>query len=192
MPKVTLHQIATFVKAEAPLIILGFLAISAVAVALFLHDPNQSSPPTPPGTPWQNAVYAGATSRQELEAKLGQPQKVEQYDNRLVYQYPSQNQFLPHTVEITQDTVTIIKEQVIGNEKGVLSDYQAKYGPAETKLFGSHGTIAPGHFWGAAGLLIFANQFDGTIVEIWYFQPTTLEIFQSQNPQLKTKEPRRF
>lgn len=193
MNKFNLTQVSKLLKSEPLLIVLGTLSITIFTVSvLSFAKRGKAPPPPPPGTPWQQSIYAGQTTKNELEAKLGSPQKIEQLEDGIAYQYPTDDEFRPNKVEIKGDTVSIIKQQVLSQEGGDLNDYSQKYGTPNAKLYGKYGTIAPGHFWGDKGLLVFGNDQDSTIVEIWYFAPTTLESFLEQNPQIKTAEPHNF
>lgn len=191
MKNFTLTQLANIVKSNW--FLAGALLISLTIFALFIISLNQNKTlKEPSGTAWQEDIFAGTTTKNELELKLGPPTKIEEREASTSYFYTSTDQFRPHEIKITNDIVNLIKEQVPDQDKGNLSDYIQKYGQPEVILFGPHGTFSPGHFWGQKGLLVFANKFDGTIVEIWYFKPTTLENFLSQHPDLSQQEPENF
>lgn len=191
MAHLNLTQVANFLRSEWFLLFLGTLSITLIILATISFSKTKNVE-APPGTPWQNNIYAGKTIKEELQSKLGAPLKIEEKEGRILYFYSSTNQYRPHQVELSNDTVSLIKEQVIENEKGRLDDYIQKYGQPEAEVFGPHGIFAPGHFWGKAGLLVFANNFDGAIVEIWYFAPTTLNNFLQEHPTLSLEEPQNF
>lgn len=193
MSKVTLTQVAQIIKSELFLIIFGLISISLLIIAINTASKNKPAQlPQPQQAAWQGEIYPGLTSKEDLISKLGPPIKTQGKDGKTLYFYPSADQYRPHEVEISQETTTLIKEQIITDEKGQLSSYLEKYGSPQAELFGQHGTFALGYFWGAKGILVFANKFDGTIVEIWYFAPTDLNKFLSENPQLQMTEPTKF
>lgn len=191
MEKLTLTKVASFFKSEWILLFLGVISISIFILAIVSFSQTKT-PKNPPGIPWQNQIYAGTTTKEQLKSILGPPIKIEGEGGQISYFYPSTNNLRPHKVEFLENTVGVIKEQVIGNEKGDLADYLQKLGQPEAVLFGPHGTFAPGHFWSSKGILVFANKFDSTIIEIWYFAPTNLDEFLSNNPQLQNSEPSSF
>lgn len=191
MAKLTLTQTARFLKSEWLLLILGTVSIALFIVAILSFSRGRQEPP-PQGAPWQGNIYAGRATLQELESKLGPPPQTSEKDGELVYLYSSTSQYRSHQIEFSGNIISIIKEQVIAGEKGELADYLQEYGQPEAKFFGPHGSFAPGHFWGKDGLLVFAGQFDGTIVEIWYFAPTTLGDFLQQHPEFSLEEPQNF
>ena len=187
----TLNKISQTIKSEWLFILLGLLSITGFSVAIFSFL-TKGIQKTPPGTAWQNNIFAGTTTKKELEDKLGPPVNVTQKDNNTIYTYSSASQFRPHEVDLTRNTVSIIKEQVVGDEKGKLADYIQKYGQPEAILIGQHGYAAPGHFWGKDGIMVFANDFDGTIIEIWYFEPSQLVSFLAKHPELSKEPPKLF
>ena len=195
MPKLTLTQLANILKSEWILLVLGLASVGLVTLAIVSSKGKVSPPrasPSPQVVAWKNNIIAGTTTVSELQQKLGQPQQIEQEEGKLTYLYPSTNKYRPHQVEISQEKVAIIKEQVIGSERGKLSDYLVKYGQPQILVYGRHGAFAPGHFWGNWGLLVFGNPNTEEIVEIWHFAPTTVSNFLSSNPEIKQGEPQNF
>lgn len=192
----TLTQAARILKSEWLLIFLAIISISLITLTIYSFGKHKTALPEPnqkiKQVAWQNNIFTGTTTKEELESKLGEPIKVTQTDQKLSYLYPSQSQYRPHEVIFEQDTAVLIKEQVIGNEKGTLNNYTQKYGLPESIIYGQHGTAAPGHYWGSRGFLVFANIYDGTIVEIWYFEPQVLSEFLAKNPDFNTEPPHRF
>lgn len=188
----SLTQVAKIARSEALLITLGLISIILFILSVQAFSGRGKPRQTPPGVPWQNNIYAGTTTRSELESTLGKPKEIKEVDNNQVYLYPSNDEFRNHQILFSDDKITLIKEQVLGDEKGKLQDYVSKYGQPQALVYGRHGSIAPGHFWGNIGILVFANEAQGGIAEIWYFPPSTLADFLSQNPELETEEPTDF
>lgn len=188
MKNLSLTQTVQFIKSQWLLIVLAAGSIILVSLSL-ISSFRTKAPEAPQSASWQQNIYAGQTTKAEVESKLGPPIKTEEKDGKTIYSYQSINQYRPHQIELLGEKVVTIKEQVIKDEKGKLNDYIQKYGPPEAEIFGTHGTTSPGHFWGKIGLLVYAGNFDGTIIEIWYFQPTTLEKFLLDNPNFTTEEP---
>lgn len=193
MNKFTLTQIAKLVKSELILLVLGGLSLIVFTLAIFSFAKSKNPPAiTSSQTPWQNNIYAGKTTKEELKSALGSPIDVKKEQGKETYLYPSTNENRLHEIEIAESTVDIIKEQIIGEEKGKLKDYIQNYGQYEAEFFGKHGTFAPGFFWGKNGILVFANKNDGIIIEIWYFTPTSIIDFLQKNPEIKKQEPQNF
>lgn len=182
MEESSLTKTANFIKAEKYLIIFAILAIFFFILFLASRFPAKT------GSAYKDRIYPGKTTKNQVQSKLGTPEKTGGVNGAESYLYQTTNQFRKDQVEFSGDLVSVVKEQVIANEKGKLADYFKKYGKEESILYGPHLTFAPGSFWGKSGLIVFANQNDGTIIEIWYFEPQTLEEFLAKNPNI-SKDP---
>jgi len=180
----TLTVISNLVKTKRFQLTITGLLILVLIVAFALTK-------TPKVQEWKG-IFIGKSTQRDVENKLGKPLSTETQDNKTTYNYPTQNQYRQDQVVFQNQITNLVKEQVINNEKGKLPDYINKYGQPDSTLFGSHGTIAPGRFWGRQGLLVFAGQYDGTIIEIWYFKPTTIEAFLKGHPELSTNPQENF
>jgi len=192
MSKYTLTDIAKAVRSEWFLITSIIVAIGIVLLSFIGLNIGKKSGEQEGSIAWKNNIIAGETTKDKLIKSLGQPLKIEAADNQVSYFYDSGNKYRPHEVELSEDQVNLIKEQVVGDERGKLSYYLQKYGEPQATVYGRHGDFAPGHFWQAVGLLVFANTNDGTIVEIWYFQPQDLQNFLGRHPELKLQEDQGF
>lgn len=191
MASLTLSQVSKLVKSELTLIIIGLISALIFAFAIYSFSQKPKPQTQPQQASWQN-IYAGTTSERELTSTLGPPNKKDTANDLQTYYYPTENEYRPNTVEIKENKVSIIKEQITPNQSINLSEFSAKYGPSENTLYGHYGTIAPGYFWSRHGLLVFAGQNEGNVLEIWYFAPTTLGNFLESNSDLETEEPERF
>ena len=192
MPKYTLTNIAKTVRSEWFLIASILIAIGVVVLSVIGLNISKKPTERKETITWKNNIIAGETTKDELVKSLGQPTKIEDADNQASYFYDSTNRYRPHEVGLSEAKVNLIKEQVVGDEKGKLSDYLKKYGEPQATVYGRHGDFAPGHFWQDVGLLVFANTNDGTIVEIWYFEHQDLQNFLNHYPELKLQEDQNF
>ena len=187
-----LTQVARIIKSEVVLVTIGIISISVFALAIFGLLNRSKTPSTPPGTPWQDSIFPGFSTKEDVESMLGQPLNITEENEKLIYSYSSEVPTRNHSVYISQDKVEIIKEQITSQNRKNLSEFTQKYGSFDAKVFGYHGSFAPGHFWAKEGILVFAGQFDGNVVEIWYFKPTTLNNLLISYPELKLEEGRNF
>lgn len=188
MENFSLTKIAKVAKSELFLIMLAVVSISIFSIFVFtvIKGKNKESKTINRQIPWKAQVIPGQTNIKKLNSLLGNPLKTE----NSTYYYPSINPKRPHLVEVSQDKVALVREQVIAKEKGQMKDYVESLGQPDAILYGEHEFAAPGHFWGKRGLLVFGNDNSGIILEIWYFEPSTLEDFLLKYPELK-KEPSR-
>lgn len=188
MEESSLTKTARFIKAEKYLFILG--AISFIVFIIYIS--SKFSLTEPASTTWKEGIVPGETSASELVKKLGEPTKKEVVNNKNVYYYETDSQYRPNKIEIEKEKVKIIKEEVIAKEEGILQDYISKYGKPESVVYGKQLEVAPGHFWGSQGIMVFANDQTGLIFEIWYFAPTKLDALLSENSELRKNLPNRI
>ncbi len=185
MENLSLTKIAKVVKSELFLIVIAIVSISLFLLFVFTFKSKNNQPKTEnQQVSWRGQILPGQTDTKKLNSIVGNPAKIE----NSTYYYSSTNPKRPHQVEVAGDKVALIKEQVIGKEKGLMKDYIASLGQPEAIVYGNHDIAAPGHFWGNKGIIVFGNDNSGLIIEIWYFEPTTLDEFLAKHPDLK-KEP---
>lgn len=138
---------------------------------------------------YKNKVYPGKTTKADLEKIMGKPQQENVSENVTIYQYSSENQYRPNFVEIKNDTVSTVKEQVVNSQAVNLAEFINQFGQPESKIFTEkYGILAPGHIWLKPGIIVFGNEVKGEVVEVWYFEPQTLDQLLSTHPELLTKE----
>jgi len=182
----SLTQIAKFLKSEGLLIFFGIIALFLVLLTVsnfskaLPEDINEINDQVA----WQGNLYPGTTTQTQLIKSIGNPIESQSNQNGDILFYQTNDQFRKHEITISNGIVSTIKEQIIGNEAGDLNFYINKYGTPKI-LYGKHGTFAPAHFWEKEGLIVFANINDKTIIEIWYFQPSSLSQILVENPELQ-------
>lgn len=177
-----LTQIARIIKNHAILIIGATLVAIILPLSLIGRITNIKTPPYG-GVKWQGSIIPNQTNTEDLVKQVGNPTRVEGN----TYFYPTNNEYRQVSIELSNDTVELVKEPVIGDEKGSLQDYMREFGQPDKLLYGEHETAAPGHLWSAKGVIVFANPLSGLILEIWYFAPTDPSTFSSQHPELRSE-----
>src|SRR3989338_6977572 len=110
MEKLSLTRVANILKSEWILLLLGVLSIGMFLLAIFSFSSKNKGPESPTGTPWQGNIYAGKTTKEKLESILGPPEGVEGSGEQTIYKYRSNQEFRPHRVEFTENTIALIKE----------------------------------------------------------------------------------
>lgn len=178
MEESRLTTTAKTLKSHLVLIIIIFVVVNLFILSMlaFVNRNNKQSA----GVQWQD-ITPGQTTSKDLENKLGEPLKIQNNS----YYYPTSNQNRPTEVVVDNNTVKLVKEPVIKNEKGTLQNYIEQLGQPEKVFYGQYEYAAPGYFWGQRGVMVFGNPKSGVILEIWYFPPTTADAFAEQYPELK-------
>lgn len=189
---ITLTSISRNIKSEIFLIFLGIVTISLISITIYslFKTPIKTSGDTPPQNIAWNGITPGLSTREDVLSKLGTPIETNITDNAEVLKYSSSSIYIPHQIHISNGITKLIQEQNFENIEGKLFDIINTYGQPEAIVYGKHGKIALGHFWGTKGLLVFANNIDGNVLESWYFPPQTLEVFLQSNPAIKLSPPK--
>lgn len=129
------------------------------------------------GVSW-GEIVPGQTTRDELKDALGEPLRQGIKEGYDLYFYPSESKFWPHEVVISQEKVVFVKEQVTDPLKKNLKDYTQEYGQPDQVFYNTLSRVGFAvHVFLSRGLAVTANPGDGTILEIWYFPPTTSQEF---------------
>lgn len=159
------------------IVLLAFIATILVIINFFITNKNNGQK-TPvqtavPSVSWKGVV-PGQTNKDQLVKLLGTPDPAYSNPTNNTYAYPRE-QGPPNLVFLDGDKVGLIKEMVTS---GNLSQYIQKYGKPEGEYWGENQESGfKIYIFSKSGLAVMAHQKEGLVVEIWYFQPTTLENF---------------
>ncbi len=155
------------------LIVLVGLVIAIRANAL----KEKSTTPTPGGTNYKS-VIPGKSSEKEVIDKLGDPINTKTEANKKTLEYKSTSPYLPNQVTMENNTVSLIKEIVTLEDNISSQSLKEKYGEPPYKLFDqtSESSTFFLFVYTEPGIAYLGHE-DGTVIEIWYFQPTTLQVF---------------
>lgn len=169
--------------------LLAFVATILFAAKLFLPAPQEVKPiPAPvPSAPSWNGITPGQTTTQKLPELIGTPEPKETVNDQTTYDVQRQGGGPPHEI-ITQDgTVGLVKDRVLS---GNISLFKQKYGAPEGEYWGEHQSVGfKTYVWPKNGIAAVAHAVDGSLYEVWYFQPTTLQAFLSTWGKGLTTEP---
>lgn len=158
------------------LIILVLLAIISVGYIFSMTQQNSKPIPTPKAlnVPDWNMVIPGTSTEQEVVNTLGTPKgKVGDVSN-----YPSRNLAIDSQIYYQKEVVGLIKETVGYSEKRNIDEISSKYGVAPNMLYGPD--AVNGYFlfvYPTNGIAYLGNPNTKSLLEVWYFQPTTIDDF---------------
>lgn len=171
--KISLEQVSLAGRGRYLIVLILLVIILFVTAGIFLFQ-SINKPYI-----WRGLV-PGQSTAADVTRKLGTPLSSQAQDNTKTLTYPSTNKYRNHTVVTSNNTLELVKEEVIGNERGFLQDYIRKYGKPD---FEGYGPYALGDFkiyiFLKEGLGVVASPNDGTILQLWYFQPTDLQTFRN-------------
>jgi len=174
-----MKKVIGFIKKYWVLLII-ILAVTLYIVNLFLRGSQSNGTPTP--TPNNKvatfgSLTPGTSSTTDVTNTLGRPIETKTVNGEVVSQYKSTNQYRFHEVVFTNDTAKLIKEIVNTNDK-INSDFITNtYGVASNILYEQLANSTFNLYVYPANGIAYLGHTDGTVLEIWYFEPTTIDKF---------------
>lgn len=155
------------------------LAFIATVLAVFkFSSPSQNPTPSPAPPSIQpvtwNGITPGKTTVEQIKTIPGAEEKQNPNGQTLIT-IPRKEQGLPHEIIIYNNTVGLIKDRVLS---GNISSFIQKFGPFEGEYWGEHQEVGfKTYVFAQGGLAVVANKEDGSVFEVWYFQPMDLANF---------------
>lgn len=156
------------------------IAIVLYIVSLFVKGPAKDANPTP--TPvakvatYKNLI-PGTSTENDVTSVWGRPVTTETLDGQKVSDYRSTNQYRFHQVIYYNGKAKLIKEIVNSNDN-INADYiTGTYGTTADKLYEKYPHSSFNLYVYPSNGIAYLGHVDGTIKEIWYFEPTTFENF---------------
>ncbi|HBL52191.1 MAG: hypothetical protein A3D24_00525 [Candidatus Blackburnbacteria bacterium RIFCSPHIGHO2_02_FULL_39_13] len=168
-----------FIKKHFVIISLAFVASILVAIKILVPAPTtvSSTPsPIPKAQSW-NGVVPGQTTIQNLPESIGKSEATLNQNGQTTYEVERKGGGPPHEVITQNNTVELVKDRVLS---GNISTFKNNYGEPEGEYFGEHQSVGfKTYVWAKDGVAVVAHEKEGVIFEVWYFQPTTLQVFLS-------------
>lgn len=152
------------------------LSLASLVYLFFSTRSNQTQVPT-----WKS-IQVGKDTKNQVLQKLGPSLSASvSASGWEQLNYASDNQYWPHQVLFEKNKSTLVRERILRTQSGELQKYIARFGQPDAVLNNNlTGLDLYLHVFSQNGLAVNANPTTGTVFEIWYFPPTTLEKFQLQ------------
>lgn len=161
---------------------LSLVAILFITNALLKPKLPPSTSPTPATTgasSYRNLI-PGASTQDQVNELLGFPLKEEDNAGTKLAEYESTNRFRNHIVEFEGGKVSLVKE-IVNTVDNKNSDVVTSiYGPAPYILYNQYPMETFHLYVYPQNGIAYLGHEDKTILEIWYFEPTTIETFRSR------------
>ncbi len=179
-----MKKIITIFQTHKELFII-ILIILLVIINQFIYEPSQKQSsniitPTPlvyTSTSYKNVV-PGVSSLDQANKEFGDPVNKEVSGNMTVYDYKSSNENRFNQATVENGKVVFIK-QVVNSEDNITTDNLTnKFGKATFILYPKTNTATFDLYVYPDKGLAYLGHIGGTVLEVWYFKPTTLEDFQ--------------
>lgn len=147
---------------------------------LDLKSPPEIAPSPTPNAASYKSLYPGKSTEDDVSKLLGLPLNITTEDEKEIAKYQSSNKYRNNIVIYENGKVAIIK-QVINNSDNLNSDYvTGKYGTAPYILYPQYPEDAFNLYVYPQNGIAYLGHTDKTILEIWYFEPTSIDDFVSR------------
>ncbi len=147
-----------------------------IIFSVFLSSPKKITPV--PTTVNFDSITPGKSTPDDVKKILGDPLKQTQINGFNLFDYKSTSPTRNNQVYYTNGTAQLVKEIVSYKDPKTISDVTKKYGNATNILYGSDSSSGFYLFVDPQnGIAYLGNPNSGTLLEVWYFTPTTLETF---------------
>ncbi len=180
-------------------IILLLFGASIILSTIYLITTSQQGteePPTeepPTETASFNSIAPGVSTEKTVREQFGEPLSVTEKGLKKTLEYESSSLTRRHQVTVEETQVLFIKEIVSINDDKRSPDLVQKYGIPTSVLYNktSPNDTFPLYVYPEKGLAYLGHE-DGTLIEIWYFPPTSIDEFinkWAQNYSLEKPSP---
>jgi hypothetical protein len=157
------------------LVLLSTIILLATVSFILKRAPISS----PTASSWRG-VRPGETTESELKTKLGDPKNEYQLEEEKIFEYSSDYKFYPNQIHTEKGKVALIKEQITYERDLNLKSFIKDYGDPSLIMYEKDlGNSYPLNIFLDKGVLVAAHISDGSVIEIWYFQPVTKEEFMT-------------
>ena len=173
MSNITLDKLKAVFK--SPIYLAGLSLFIAAIIAISIYPKKQLEKFS-----W-NGLTPGVSTIDDVNRQLGNPtETIVDGDNTLLKYKSKNNEFRKDTAVINNNNLVVVKEEVIGKEKGNLKDYTKRYGQANFSGYGDYYEAGfTTYVFSNVGLAVIASPVDGTILQLWHFKPMMIEEFKS-------------
>jgi len=165
------------------LLILIVLAIFLV-IADKITIPKTPSPlvsPTPisTGVADYKSIVPGKSTLDEINNLLGFPVEQNEENGKTTAEYGSSSKYRNNVVIVQNGVAALIKEVVTAIDNKKAESITSVYGIAPYRLYDQRPNATFDLYVYPDNGIAYIGHEDGTLLEIWYFQPTTIEVFSS-------------
>lgn len=176
-----MNKFKAFVKKYFWVFVLIIVVFSIVGDAYLQRKDGQAQPtPTPIA---QKASYKsitpGVSTESDLTKLLGTPLKTTINGAEKTDEYKSTSELRRHVAIVQGEKVVFIKEIVSAHDTTKASDIISIYGASSNTLYTKYPNSTFNLYVYPSNGISYLGHKDGTLLEIWYFQPTTITSFLS-------------
>lgn len=155
-----------------------------LAVVLYIINSLLKPPATinPSPTPVNKVatfgtIIPGASTEKDVSSVWGRPISTNEEGSQKTSEYKSTNQYRFNQAIFTNGTANLIKEIINSNDNKDASSITSVYGTAQDILYEKLPSSVFSLYVYPQNGIAYLGASDGTLKEIWYFQPTTIDRF---------------
>ena len=166
-----------FISKHKIVVIFVFISIMIMVLGSGLSRNKQELPKA--GATYKS-LSPGISTKNEVNERLGNPISENPQGQLIITDYASNSETRPNQVVYDNQVVQFIKEIISYKDSKTVDDIKKEYGEAEIVLYG-HGSVSNYNLYAYPnkGVAYIGNDYTSDLLEVWYFQPTTIEEFRS-------------
>lgn len=174
-----MRKIFNFFKKYSWIWIIIVVIIAIIGDVVLTQNKRSTPPPTPIAKRASfKDITPGISSEADLNKVLGTPIRTNIQGDQKVDEYKSTSQFRNHIAVIQNGAVSLIKEMISATDTTKANLITNIYGQAPYILYEKFPNSTFRLYVYPANGIAYLGHEDGTLQEIWYFVPTTIENFQ--------------
>lgn len=171
-------KIISFIKHYTWVWIIVLVLFAVIGDAILTQKQKQPPSPTPiPKIASYNSITPGVNTKTDLDRLLGSPLRTIKQEDQTRLEYKSTNVNRPHIAFERNGVVELIKEIVNSTDKKTVSDIVSVYGEPTHTLYSKNPNNTYNLYVYSQNGIAYLAHADGTLLEIWYFIPMTIEDF---------------
>lgn len=125
------------------------------------------------------SIQPGKSTLEEINSLLGYPIEQSEKDGTVVTEYKSSSNYRNNIVTIQNGIATLVKEIVTATDNKKSQDIIKEYGEAPFVLYDQKPSSTFNLYVYPTNGIAYVGHEDGTLLEVWYFQPIDIDTFIS-------------
>lgn len=158
------------------IVVVLFILIAFVFGKVTTPNINKGGVPLGPGEKW-NQIVPGESTKEDVIKQFGEP--ISSTENSLSYK--SSSPARDNQITIADNHVDLVRQMITPADKITTKTLTQKYGISSDLLYGPDSPNGIYLFiYANKGVAYLGNPNTESVIEVWYYPPTTLEKFRSK------------
>jgi hypothetical protein len=175
-------KVFNFIKKYWVLILIALMLVLVIIDKFIIPDKKVSQTVS---TPKSNrvadykSIQPGKSKLEEINSLLGYPIEQSEKDGNIIAEYRSSSNYRNNLVTVQNGVATLIKEIVTATDNKKSQDIIQEYGEAPFVLYDQKPSSTFNLYVYPTNGIAYLGHEDGTLLEVWYFQPIDIDSFIS-------------